>query len=125
MHSNGGRCLAPEAKSPVVGESRRVRYPAALVHRRSFGGTGAIAGATGEKLRTALVMRHFASLFVCDGRVLSLAPRPVGAQRNHGRGNRTSSTFEYVCPEDMTKGPNENRVSIAFPHERNSGMESG
>ena len=45
MHSNGGRCLAPEAKSPVVGESRRA---------------GAIAGATGEKLRTALVMRHFA-----------------------------------------------------------------
>ena len=56
MHSNGGRGLAPKAKSPVVGESRRVRYPAALVHRRSFGGTGVIAGASGEELGTVSAM---------------------------------------------------------------------
>jgi hypothetical protein len=49
MHSNGGRSLVPEAASPAVGESRRVVHPAALGHRRSSGGTGMIAGASGER----------------------------------------------------------------------------
>jgi hypothetical protein len=48
MHSNGGRCLVTEATSPAVGESRRVPHSAALARRRSFGGTGLIAGVSGE-----------------------------------------------------------------------------
>src|SRR5882757_1532166 len=56
MHSNGGRDLVPEANSPAVGESRRAGHPAALARRRSLGGKGLIAGASGESLGAISVM---------------------------------------------------------------------
>ena len=51
MHANGGRGLVREVASPAAGESRRVRHPAALGHRRPSGGIGLIAGAGGESLK--------------------------------------------------------------------------
>src|SRR5256885_13529855 len=99
MHSNGGRSLGPEAVSPAAGESRRVGYSAALVHRRSFGGTGVIAGATGEKLRIDSTIGYsalgssFATVASCRW-----SPRSVGAQQNTSRqGTKPRRCFARPC----------------------------
>src|SRR5712671_5192910 len=122
MHSNGRHGLAAVA---AVGESRRVRCSAALVRRRSFGGTGVIAGATGEKLRvisaigfSALVIRLRRSPIVAD------SPLSRSAARHFLSRHKTSSILMRVHLANMVERPNENRMSIAFPVEENSGMNS-
>src|SRR5712671_5069735 len=123
MHSNGRHGLAAVA---AVGESRRVRCSAALVRRRSFGGTGVIAGATGEKLRvisaigfSALVIRLRRSPIVAD------SPLSRSAARHFLSRHKTSSILVRVHLANMVERPNENRMSIAFPVEENSGMNGG
>jgi len=96
MHSKGGRGLVAETVSPAVGESRRGGNSAALVHRRSFGGTGVIAGTTGEKLRvisaigfSALVIRLRRSPIVAD------SPLSRSAARHFTSGHKTSYEYEH------------------------------
>ena len=109
MHSNGGRGLAPEVAPPDSGESRRGGAPAALVRRLSSGATGGpIAGARGESLRTLSDMGFpnlllFATASVGDVEFLRRLSAYVG--------------------KVLTLGRNENRMSVAFSIEGNSGME--
>jgi hypothetical protein len=80
MHSNGGRDLVPEPVSPAVGESRRGYHPAALVRRRSFGGTRLIVGASGEFSWIVSAM-NFSELVVYAATMPSRVDS-LGAQRN-------------------------------------------
>ena len=73
MHSNGGPGLVPEALSSAAGESRRVGNPAALLHRRSLGGRGLIAGASCELLRAIF------------GRRLNVRPEGIDEGPNKNR----------------------------------------
>jgi hypothetical protein len=123
MHSNGGRGLAAVA---AVGESRRVKCSAALVHRRSFGGTGVIAGATGEKLRIVSTI-GFSALGCSFAAVTSCRWRPAQSERSKTLPVRVQNLVDAlrVHLQNMSESPNENHMSIAFPVEGNSGMNSG
>lgn len=122
MHSNGGRGLVPEATLPAVGESRRAGDSAALMHRRSFGGKGLIAGANGEWLGTVSVMGFPRLVVRLRSRLVAGAPFPSERSETTGRCMELHRRLERVRFGANTKCPNENRMFIGHSVEGNSGM---